>query len=49
MVRVTIRNLTGRTKGPRPYIINVNGKPASNAKTKAEALKEQKRIRKIYL
>jgi len=48
MVRVTIRNLKGLTKGPRPYIINVDGKAASNAKTMREARSEQLRIRKKY-
>ena len=48
MVRITILNTKGRTKGPRPYIINVDGKAASNARTKKEALEEQRRLRKKY-
>ncbi len=48
MVRVTIRNLKGLTKGPRPYIINVDGKAESNARTRMEARQEQLRIRRKY-
>ena len=48
MVRITLEDGRKKYKGPNKWIVNVDGKLAANARTKAEALKDLKRLREKY-
>lgn len=48
MVRVTLFDGRKTYKGPNKWIVNVDGKAAANARTKAEALKDVRRLRAKY-